>query len=78
MLCATALCCLALDSSGSLIGLGFFLQLFVRRMSVAGIVLLVYWSGGLLFLVWGKLHWPAVGADLGVGGVSHVEMLIFV
>ena len=26
----------------------------------------------------GTLHWPAAGADLGVGAVSYVEMLIFV
>ena len=24
----------------------------------------------------GTLHWPAAGGDLGVGGVSYVEMLI--
>ena len=29
---------------------------------------------GLLFL--GSLHWPARGADLGVGGISYVELLI--
>ena len=29
---------------------------------------------GLLFL--GSLHWPAGGLDLGVGGVSYVELLI--
>ena len=23
------------------------------------------------------LHWPASGVDLGVGGVSHVDLLIF-
>ena len=33
--------------------------------------LLVKW---VTFL--GTLHWPAAGADLGVSGVSHVEMLI--
>ena len=37
---------------------------------------LVKWVA--FFLVWCTLHWPAVGADLGVGGVSHVEMIIFV
>ena len=31
-------------------------------------------SGLLAFL--GSLHWPAAGADLGVGGVSFVEVLI--
>ena len=25
---------------------------------------------------WGSLHWPAGGLDLGVGGVSYVELLI--
>ena len=33
-----------------------------------------------LFVKWvaflGTLHWPAGGADLGVGGISHVELLI--
>ena len=29
---------------------------------------------GFLFL--GSLHWPAGGMDLGVGGISHVELLI--
>ena len=33
--------------------------------------LLVQWVAFL-----GSLHWPVVGADLGVGGVSYVEMLI--
>ena len=33
--------------------------------------LLVKWVAFL-----GTLDWPAAGADLGVGGVSHVEMLI--
>ena len=35
-------------------------------------VSLFCWVGGFL----GSLHWPAGGADLGVGGVSYVEMLI--
>ena len=34
-----------------------------------------FWLSGLLFLE--TLHWPAAGADFGVGGVSFVEVLIF-
>ena len=33
--------------------------------------LLVKWVAFL-----GTLHWPAGGADLGVGGISYVELLI--
>ena len=29
-------------------------------------------------LLFGLSHWPAHGGDLGVGGVSYVELLIFV
>ena len=39
------------------------------------------WPYSVGILVWwvaflGSLHWPAAGADLGVGGVSFVEVLI--
>ena len=73
MLCAITRCCLAQDSSGSLIGLGFFLPLFVREVCVVGLFLWVRWFREFAFL--GTLHWPAAGADLSVGGVSYVEML---
>ena len=48
--------------------------LSVPRMLLIGPALLVSWSSGLLFL--GSLHWPVGGADLAVGGVSYVELLI--
>ena len=35
------------------------------------VVVLVKWVA-----FWCTLHWPVAGADLGVGGVSDVEMLI--
>ena len=49
ILCSITPCCLAHDSSGSLIGLGFFLPQFVRRMCVVGLIQWVYWLGGLHF-----------------------------
>ena len=33
------------------------------------------WSLGLMVTFPGTLHWPAAGADLGIGGVSYVAML---
>ena len=39
-----------------------------------GLSLLVSWLSCVLFL--GSLHWPAVVDDLGLAGVSNVEMLI--
>ena len=66
-------CCLVLESSRSLIGLGFFLQLLVRRMCVIGLILW-YWLSGLLFLV------LCIGQLLGLiwcrRGVSCLELLI--
>ena len=40
-----------------------------------GLIPLDSWLNGSLFL--GSLYWPAGGLDLGVGGVSCVELLIF-
>ena len=39
-----------------------------------GLRLLVFWSSGFLFL--SSLHWPIGDLDLGVGGVSYVELLL--
>ena len=39
-----------------------------------GPILLAFWLSGFLFLA--SLHWPAGGSDLGVGGISYVELLI--
>ena len=50
------------------------LLLLVLMMSLSGPYtpsLLVKWVSFL-----GSLHWPAHGGDLGVGGVSYVELLI--
>ena len=44
------------------------------RTLLIGRISLVSWSSGLPFL--GTLHWPAGGLDLGVGGISYVELLI--
>ena len=43
-------------------------------MLLFGLTLLGFWSSGCLFL--SSLHWPVDGVDLGVGGVSYVELLI--
>ena len=52
-----------------------FLHLpYVLRMLLFGPILLVSWSSGFPFL--GTLHWPAGCVDLGVGGISYVELLI--
>ena len=42
---------------------------------------IAHWSKTTGLLVkwvafFGTLHWPAGGLDLGVGGISHVELLI--
>ena len=39
-----------------------------------GLILLVFWLSGSLFL--GSLHWPVGDSDLGVGGISYVELFI--
>ena len=46
----------------------------VLRTLLNGPILLVSWLSGFPFL--GRLHWPAGGLDLGVGGVSFIELLI--
>ena len=74
MLGATTLCCLAQLKFGLLIGSVFLLLLLLLRMSVLGpthFVILVKW---VTFP--GTLRWPAAVADLGLGGVSHVETLL--
>ena len=38
------------------------------------VALLASWSNGWPF--WGSLHWLVGDADLGVGGISYVEMLV--
>ena len=43
-------------------------------MLLSGLILLVLLVKWVSFL--GSLHWPAHGGDLGVGGVSYVELLI--
>ena len=67
-------CCLVARSCspfGIRVGWGFSLLSFVRRClwaySVGIFVKLVAFPG--------TLHWPAAGADLGLGGVSCVELL---
>ena len=49
------------------------LLIFVLKTLLIGPTLLVYWSSGFPFL--GSLHWPVGGMDLGVGGVSYLELL---
>ena len=59
---------------GILIGL-----IFLLLLSCAADVALWPYTPGLL-VKWvtflGSLHWPAGGLDLGVGGISYVELLI--
>ena len=49
-------------------------QRTLLRTLLNGPMLLVSWLSGSPFL--GSLHWPAGGLDLGVGGVSYVELII--
>ena len=44
------------------------------RTLLSGPKALVSWLSGSPFLV--VFHWPAGGLDLGVGGISYVELLI--
>ena len=55
-------------------GLLFLHLLFALRTLLNALYILVSWLSGSPFL--GSLHWPAGGLDLGVGGVSYVELLI--
>ena len=70
----TALFCLGHLVFGIRNGFMFLHQLFVLRMLLFGLTLLGFWSSGFLFLR--SLHWPVDAVDLGVGGVSFVELLI--
>ena len=74
MLFGMLLCFQVLFIFGILVGLVFLLLFLLLRISVVGRTLLISWSSWLLFL--GSLHWPFVGADLGPGGISYVELLI--
>ena len=62
-------CCLDLLQFGLVNGLLVLLLVLVLRIYTPS--LLVKWFDFL-----GSLHWPAGGVDLGVGGVSYVELLI--
>ena len=66
--------CLGLLVFGALSGFRFQLLLSVLRILLFGLTLLVFLSSGSLSL--GSLHWAAGDLDLGVGGVSCVELLI--
>ena len=67
--CVVMPCCLVLHLFGHRTGSIFFLLQLLLGMWERGRTLLVFWSNGLPFYV------PGAGADLGVGGVSYVEML---
>ena len=67
--------CQVLLVFGILIGSIFQLLLSVLLILHFGpFPLLVSWLSGFLF--WLVLHWPAGGSDLGVGGISYLELLI--
>ena len=70
----TGPCCPDHLLSGSLNGSACLLLLSVLMTLVIGPFLLVFWLSGLLF--WATLHWPVGGVNLGVGGISYVELLI--
>ena len=65
-------CCLDRWLFGLLGGSNFQLLQLVMMLLI-GPSLSASWLNWLLFL--GSLHWPVGGVDLGVGGVSHVELL---
>ena len=67
-------CFLDLLQFGSLVVLAFFQRLSLLMTFVSGRFQLEFWSSWLPFL--STLHWPASGADLGVDGVSYVELLL--
>ena len=60
---------------GILIGSIFLLLLSVLQTLHFGLIPLVFWLSGSTFLG-SSLHWLAGGLDLGVGGISCVELLI--
>ena len=74
MLCVTLLCFLDLLLFGLVNGLLVLLLLLVLMMLLSGLTLLVFWFNGSLFLV--HCIGPLGGVDLGVGGISYVELLI--
>ena len=51
-----------------------FLHLLSVLMMLRGLTPLVFLVKWVCFL--GSLHWPVHGLDLGVGGISYVELLI--
>ena len=63
------LCFLVLTTSARQVGLVLFVQLLMLLMFVSGLTQMDCWSR------W-YFHWPASAGDLGVGGVSFVELLI--
>ena len=66
--------CLGQRVHGRASGSPLVLRLSLLMMLKLGLHLLECWLSWLLF--W-TLHWPAAGADLGGGGVSLAEILIF-
>ena len=66
--------CLDLLVFGIQSGFKFQLLPFVLRILLFGLIPHVFWLNGSLFLK--TLHWPVGDLDLGVGGVSYVELLI--
>ena len=66
--------CLDLLVFGTRIGFRFQLLLSVLRILLFGLALLGFWFLWVSFL--NSLHWPVGDLDLGVGGVSYVELLI--
>ena len=66
--------CLGPQGFSALSGIKFLLLLFLMRMLIFGLIPLVFWLSGSLFL--NSLHWPIGDLDLGVGSISYVELLI--
>ena len=60
---------------GLVSGLLVLLLLLMLMMWLSGPTLLAFLVKWASFL--GSLHWPVRGGDLGVGGISYVEKLIF-
>ena len=72
MLCVIMPNCLGRQAYGRVGGLLFLLPVTAEDVGTwSSVGILVKWD---VFL--SSLHWPAAGADLGVGGVSFVEVLI--
>ena len=70
----TGLFCLGHLAFGIRNGFMFLYLLSALRTLLFGPIPLVFWLSGSPFL--GSLHWPTGGLDLGVDGVSFVELLI--